>query len=306
MKYIIVFFLFLISIYSCTESYDKDEINPNIEALDKLTDSLETKRIEYERMQRIILIQLDSNRTKSDFYEQVDLQEIKDFRHFLANNYIHKYSCGLVLEYDFTFHFGIGAESEYFVNTDWKTDSVVIVKYGYQGYTPMSKKDWTTFIQRFKKVKLKMYKISDLEICRKVYEFIKENNISAQFQIENKELNLYYKPNLEWLKFDGYFTFKDTSNHKDFYGNEMKTLLINLYPKDEFNIEIYTPYADLNKNIYNNIYTVYSNSSFSNNFHYKKMLNKWKKMEGFVTVFCNDESLRQLDTIVYKKSLSKL
>jgi thioredoxin-related protein len=108
------------------DEIDVTAINNKIEALDKMTDSLETKRVEHERMQRIILVHHDSNSRKDDFYEQIDLKEIKDFRHFLLKNYVHYYSYRFVFQYDYTFHFGIGTNSEYFVNTDWKTDSIDI------------------------------------------------------------------------------------------------------------------------------------------------------------------------------------
>lgn len=298
--YKIVFLFLVIGIYSCNLKHEGNtEIKPHIDKIDKWIDSVETRRIEHEKTQLIILEYKDSNEVKS-FFEMVDSNKIKEFRNFLANNYIRKYSFGLVMvNNSYSLHFGIGNMSSiYFVNTNWKKDSVVIVEYGYQGYTPMSKKDWTAFINDFKKVKQKIYRTTDLKKGRKAYRFIKENNISAQFQVDEKKSDIQRNKNLQWLKYEGYFEFNDTIRYEDKHGNNTKMKLMAIYPHEKFDISLYAPYADLNESIYYNKVTVYSDSSFCNKFDYNKVMKEWKRMELLITVFSDDKKISQLDSIL--------
>jgi hypothetical protein len=189
----------------------------------------------------------------------------------------------------------------YYAKTNWKKDSVIIVPNGYQGYIPMSKSDWTTFITNFRQVERKTYKVSNLINARTANKYITENNIAAQYQVDKYD-DLWGKPNIEWLKYQGFFKFKDTIKYEDLYGNKTKIKLMYQYPHKKFNVEIYTPYADLNKKEYHNIVTVFCNQDFYESFHSKTIVTKWKPFEVLISVITDDKHLSILDSILDGKT----
>jgi hypothetical protein len=275
------------------------EIEPNVEALDIWTNTIDILRVNKEHRRRIILEQTDSNEIKNPVYsEQLDSFEIFRFRQYLEKNYIRKYSAGTVHPFDYLFWLGIGDLScKYYVKTNWKKDSVIIVPHGYQGYIPLSKSDWLTFIQKFRQVKRQTFKVSNLQIARSTYNYLTENNIAAQYQVDKYD-DLWGKPNLEWLKFDGSFKFKDTTKYEDFFANRIKVKLMAQYPNEKFSVEIYNPDANLNNNEYHHIITVFCNEDFFKKFHYKTVVKDWKATEVLITAITDDQRMKKLESII--------
>jgi hypothetical protein len=216
----------------------------------------------------------------------------------LEENYIRKYSAGTVHPWDYLLWLGIGDPScMYYVKTNWKEDSVIIVPSGYQGYIPLSKSDWSAFRQNFRQIKRQTFKVPNLQIARNTYNYLTENNIAAQYQVDKFD-DLWGKPNLEWLKFDGSFEFKDTTKYEDQFANRIKIKLMAQYPNEKFSVEIYNPYANLNNNEYHNIVTVFCDEEFFKKFHYKTVVKDWRKMEVLITAITDDRRMKKLDSTI--------
>ncbi|MBL7884847.1 MAG: hypothetical protein JNL69_12310 [Bacteroidia bacterium] len=301
MKFQSVFIcVLIICIYSCDiQSSKQDDVEPNIGDADIRSNSLEILRVENEHKRRILLVQTDSNHVDEVVcLEQTDTTIISKFRQYLDRKYVREYSYGHVSPWDYSLWLGIGDKScLYFVKTNWKTDSVMIVKDGYQGYASMSKLEWSSYIQTFRNVYQKKYKILNLKNAKRVYQYNSANNIAAQYQID-KYGELSEKPNIEWLNYEGFFKYYDTINYEDLYGNKTLARLIALYPNDKFSIEISTVYADLNKNEYQNSVTVFGNKQFFNKFQSQAIVSEWKPIEIFMTVISDKEHLSSIDSII--------
>lgn len=292
-----LYFISFICLFGCTQESATDF---KLKAYKNEFDKLEEKLYDFKlkSTDKLLLLPfsftaLSLEKDKEKIFQLRDKKSIKELLLFLNNHKIKEYSTEKILFGDYVMEFGDANDILYYLNTNWKKDSVCFVPEGFQYYIPLGKIEWEFLFKDFNEVYSKKYSVKNIEQTRNVFYYASINNFIVRHIIEEDAPFSRYSD--LWIKYDRCFQYTIKAEKEDILENREKLRVKKLYP--EYKYDMKYCWGSFMKDEINYGVNIYCNEDFYRLLSNDGVKGKWSKWKGYLEVLSDSNSLIKVDSV---------